>query len=142
MFFSSKVYTLWSLRNSMTFSNFAVKCNAEVCFNIRRTRAFLENFLFSLEKKILLGYYSWLSITKTRTSWLSRPGTYHKNSWLFKLPWPTQTLFTIQPPDRVLNLTTDKEKNWTGKCTLIVMKFFRDLDILHPSIVKWPAWRK
>ena len=118
MFFSSKVYTLWSLRNSMTFSNFSVKCNAEVCFNIRRTRAFLENFLFSLEKKILLGYYSWLSITKTRTSWLSRPGTYHKNSWLFKLPWPTQTLFTIQPPDRVLNLTTDKEKKLDRKMYL------------------------
>ena len=49
--FFIKVYTLWSLRNSMTFSNFSVKCNAEVCFNIRRTRAFLENFLFSLEKK-------------------------------------------------------------------------------------------
>ena len=54
----------------------------------------------------------------------------------FQVTMVTQTLFTIQPPDRVLNLTTDKEKNWTGKCTLIVMKFFRDLDILHPSIVK------
>ena len=34
---SFKVYALRSLQNSVTFSNFSLKCNAEVGFNIIRT---------------------------------------------------------------------------------------------------------
>ena len=124
MFFSFKVYTLWSLQNSMTFSNFSVKCTAEVCFNIRRTRAFPPRLLF------LTFHYQDMHFMTFKTWNISQ------KFMTFQVTMATQTLFTIQPPDRVLNLTTDKEKKWTGKCTLIVMKFFRDLDILHPSIVK------
>ena len=106
MFFSFKVYTLWSLQNSMTFSNFSVKCIAEVCFNIRRTRAFPPRLLF------LTFHYQDMHFMTFKTWNISQ------KFMTFQVTMATQTLFTIQPPDRVLNLTTDKEKKSDRKMYL------------------------
>ena len=47
----------------------------------------------------------------------------------------------LETESRLANLINSYRnvKNITMQYTLIVIKFFNDLDILHPSIVKCPA---
>ena len=63
--------------------------------------------------------------------------------FFFLLSFLTLRPITTNKQLTIWTLNQERILDWTViRHTLIVMKFFRDLDILHPSMVKCPACKK